>query len=172
MIKAALRAILGDELGQFAEQLVRETDDVVQESTESEGTIYALIQKMSVFQKIKLARMGNKEARNLLVRDRNKIVAMASVTSPKVTDPEAVNLAQARNVCDDVLRYIANNRDWTKGYQVKLALSMNPRCPLASAMKFVNYLQDKDLKTMMRSKDVPAAISSHARRILMKKGKA
>jgi hypothetical protein len=41
---------------------------------------------MSVFQKIKLGRMGNKEARNLLIRDRNKIVAMAAITSPKITE--------------------------------------------------------------------------------------
>jgi hypothetical protein len=74
-------------------------------------------------------------------------------------------------VCDDVLRVVANNRDWTKGYQVKLALVTNPRCPQAAALKFINYLQDKDLRQMMRSKDVPSVISTHARRILTKKGK-
>jgi hypothetical protein len=70
-----------------------------------------------------------------------------------------------------VLRVVANNRDWTKSYQVKLALATNPRCPQASALKFINYLQDKDLRQMMRSKDVPSVISTHARRILTKKGK-
>jgi hypothetical protein len=74
-------------------------------------------------------------------------------------------------VCDDVLRVVANNRDWTKSYQVKLALTTNPRCPQAAAVKFINYLQDKDLRHMMRSKDVPSVISTHARRILTKKGK-
>ena len=38
-------------------------------------------------------------------------------------------------------------------------------------MKFLNYLQDRDLKVLMRSRDVPRPISTHARRILMKKGK-
>jgi hypothetical protein len=38
-------------------------------------------------------------------------------------------------------------------------------------MKFVNYLQDRELRSLMRSKDVPTAISTHARRILTKKGK-
>jgi hypothetical protein len=54
---------------------------------------------------------------------------------------------------------------------VKLALATNPKCPQATAMKFVNYLQDKDLRTLMKSKDVPTAVSAHARRILTKKGK-
>ncbi len=168
--EAALRAILGDEMGQFARKLIEETDDA-QEDDGSDSSLYALVQKMSVFQKIKLARMGNKEARGLLVRDRNKIVALAAITSPKVTDSEAISMAQSRNVGDDVLRFISNNREWTKNYQVKLALAMNPKCPQPAAMKFINYLQDRDLKVMMRSKDVPAAISSHARRILAKKGK-
>ena len=80
-------------------------------------------------------------------------------------------MAQSRNVADDILRYVSNKREWTKNYQVKLALSMNPRCPQSASMKFINYLQDRDLKLMMRSKDIPAVISSHARRILAKKGK-
>jgi hypothetical protein len=38
-------------------------------------------------------------------------------------------------------------------------------------MKFVNFLQDSDLRAIVKSKDVPTAISTHARRILTKKGK-
>ena len=34
-----------------------------------------------------------------------------------------------------------------------------------------HYLQEKDLKTIMKSKDVPSPVSTHARRILQKKGK-
>jgi hypothetical protein len=63
------------------------------------------------------------------------------------------------------------NRDWTKNYQVKSGLATNPKCPQPVAIKFLNYLQDKELKTIMKSKDVPSAISAHARRILQKKGK-
>ena len=48
--------------------------------------------------------MGNKEARSLLVRDRNKIVAIAAVTSPKITDNELLAIAQSRNVSDEVIR--------------------------------------------------------------------
>ena len=169
--EAALRAILGDEMGQFARKLIEENDAETEEDDGSDGSLYALVQKMTVFQKIKLARMGNKEARGLLVRDRNKIVALAAITSPKVTDSEAISMAQSRNVGDDVLRFISNNREWTKNYQVKLALATNPKCPQPAAVKFINYLQDRDLRNIMRSKDVPTAISTHARRILSKKGK-
>jgi len=171
--EAALRAVLGDEMGVYVKQLVEETADVTEEQIEEVqgGNLYQIVQQMSVFQKIQIGRMGNKEARSLLVRDRNKLVAISVATSPKITESEVIAIAQSRNVCDEVYRVIAMSRDWTRNYQVKQALASNPKCPQAMAMKFVNYLQDKDLRTLMRSRDVPRVISTHARRILTKKGK-
>jgi hypothetical protein len=167
--ESVLRSILGDDAGEFAEELVAET--AAEPTPELGNNLYALIQGMSVFQKIKLARMGNKEARGLLVRDRNKIVASAAIRSPKITENEIVSFAKMRNVCDEVLRAIAQNRDWTRSYSVKLALATNPKTSPPSAVKFLNYLQERDLRNIMKSKDVPSAISTHARRILSKKGK-
>lgn len=164
----ALRAFLGDDAGAFARELV---DDDAELEEDQRANLYALIQTMTVMEKIKLARMGNKEARGLLVRDRNKIVAAAAMRSPKVTEQEVVSFAKARNVSDEVLRIIASNREWTRNYQVKLALATNPKCPQSWAMKFLNYLQDRDLRGIMRSKDVPSVVAHHARRILSKKGK-
>jgi hypothetical protein len=80
-------------------------------------------------------------------------------------------VAQSRSVSDDVIRVIANNREITRHYKVKHALATNPKTPQALAMKFVNYLQDKDLLNLMKSRDVPGVISTHARRILTRKGK-
>jgi hypothetical protein len=167
--EAVLRSILGDDAGEFAEELVAET--AAEPTPELGNNLYALIQGMTIFQKIKLARMGNKEARGLLVRDRNKIVASAAIRSPKITENEIVTFAKLRNVCDEVLRAIAQNRDWTRSYPVKLALATNPKTPPPTAVKFLNYLQERDLRSIMKSKDVPSAISTHARRILGKKGK-
>ena len=167
--EAALRAVLGEDLAMYAQQLV--ADGVDELSDAEQNNLYALIQKMSIFQKVKLARLGNKEARGLLIRDRNKVVAVAAITSPKMSDNEVVGYAQSRNVCDEVLRIISSNRQWCRNYQVKLSLATNPKCPQPTAMKFVNFLHDNDLRGLVRSKDVPSAISTHARRILMKKGK-
>jgi len=167
--EAALRAVLGDDMAHLARELVQETEG--EESPEDNSNLFALIQNMTVMQKIKLARMGNKEARGLLVRDRNKLVAFSAISSPKITLQEVASFAKSRNVGEDVLRAISRNRDWTRDYQVKLGLVGNPKCPLTQALKFVNYLQDRELRGLMRSKDVPTAISTHARRILMKKGK-
>jgi hypothetical protein len=165
---AALRAILGDDVGDFARELLEETGEL---DESQRGNLFALIQTLSVFQKVKLARMGNKEARGLLIRDRNKIVASAAIRSPKMTENEVEGFAKMRALSDEVLRIIAGNREWTRNYTVKLNLAMNPKCPASTAVKFLNYLQDRDLLTIMKSKDVPSVIGTHARRILGKKGK-
>ncbi len=166
--EAAILAMLGDGMADVAKHLASDEDIDDDELT---GNLFAAIQKMSVMQKIKLARVGGKEARSLLIRDRNKIVASSVVSSPKITDTEIVQIAKSRNVSDDILRMIARNREWTKHYQVKSALATNPKCPLSEAIKFLNYLQEKELRSIMKSKDVPSAIATHARRILGKKGK-
>lgn len=167
----ALRAVLGEDFAEHRSLLLDDHDQDDEVDTSTSGNLYALIQNMSVFQKIKLGRMGNKEARGLLVRDRNKVVAIAAVTSPKITDNELIAIAKSRAVCDEVIRMVAMNKDVTRNYQVKHALATNPRTPQAMAMKFVNYLQDRDLMAIMKSKDVPTNISTHARRILTRKGK-
>jgi hypothetical protein len=70
------------------------------------------------------------------------------------------------------MRIIAHNRQWTRTYPVKIGLAMNPKCPPQSAVKFLNYLTDRDLGVIMRSRDVPGTISAQARRILARKGKS
>lgn len=165
---AVLRSVLGGDTSAFARELI---DDDAELSEDEASSIWAMVQNMSVFDKIKLARLGNKEARNLLVRDPNKLVASAAVRSPKVTDLEVVGFAKARNVSEEVLRIISSSREWTRNYQVKLALSSNPKTPQPAAIKFLNYLQDRDLRGLMKSKEIPSVISNQARRILQKKGK-
>jgi hypothetical protein len=147
-------------------------DDEFEEPDEEKMiSLYAQIQDMNVMEKVKLARFGNGDARALLVRDRNKVVCTAAIRSPKIKASEVATFAKARNLSDEILRIIANTRDWTKSYQVKLSLATNPKTPLSSAMKFVSYLTDRDLRGIMRSREVPGQISAQARRILAKKGK-
>jgi len=169
--RAVLEAVLGEDVSGFATELVDDSVQLGQLDDEKSQSLHALVQKMSVFDKIKLARVGNGEARSLLVRDRNKLVASAAVRSPKVQEQEVLAFAKARNMCDEVLRIIASSREWTRSYSVKLALASNPKTPQQWAMRFLGHLQERDLRAIMKSKDVPSAISTQARRMLQRKGK-
>lgn len=171
--EAAVLALLGDELAGFAPEILAEKKpkNISTEREELSGNLFAALSSMTVLQKVKLARLGGTEARGLLIRDRNKVVASAAISSPKITDSEVEGYAKSRALCDDVMRIIATNRQWTKNYAVKLALAMNPKVPKPLAIGFLAYLQDKDLKTIMKSRDVSSNIAAQARRLLQKKGK-
>jgi hypothetical protein len=172
---AALEAARLDDPSDLPPELLEEREPPAEADAEPEDerakNVYLLIQNMKVIDKVKLARFGNGEARALLVRDRNRIVASAAVRSPKITENEIVAIARSRNVCDEVLRIVAGNRVWTGSYRVQLGLVSNPKTPVGAAIKFLNYLTDRDLKAIMRSREVPAPIATQARRILAKKGK-
>lgn len=168
--EAAVLALLGDDMVDVARLLAREGGEELDDD-EVEGSLYAAMQKMTVMQKIKLARVGGKDARALLIKDRNRIVASSVLASPKLTETEVIGFAQNRSIGEELLRVIAANREWTKNYQIKHALVTNPKTPQPQAIKFINYLQDRDLRSLMKSKDVSSNISAHARRILTKKGK-
>jgi hypothetical protein len=147
----------------------KEADE--EEKEERSRNIMARISTMSIMEKMKLARFGNTDARSLLVRDRNKLVAAAAIRNPKISESEVEGFARSRQLTDEVIRIISNNRQWTRNYGVKLGLCMNPKCPPGTAIKFLNFLTDRDLGTLMRSRDVPGPISTQARRILSRKGK-
>jgi hypothetical protein len=130
------------------------------------------IMKMSVSEKIKLATLGNKEARTILLRDSNKLVCMAAATSPRITDGEILGLANSRTVNADVLRYVYSSREFLKTYAIKIAIVKNPKVPLPTALKFMYTLQEKDIKELSRDRNVPQTIQSQAKSFLMKKEQA
>ncbi len=124
---------------------------------------------MSVSEKIKLATLGNKEARTLLLRDSNKLVCMAAATSPRITDGEILGLANSRTVNADVLRYVYSSREFLKTYSIKFSLVKNPKVPLPTALKLLYTLQEKDIKELARDRNVPQTIQSQAKSFLLKK---
>lgn len=139
------------------------------EETEKKLTITQRVMQMSVAEKIKLATLGNKEARGLLLRDANKLVCMAAAQSPRITDGEINAIANSRTVNGDVLRYIYSNREFLKTYAIKVALVKNPKVPLPTALKMMFTLQEKDIKELARDRNVPQTIQSQAKGFLMKK---
>ncbi|MCE9670359.1 hypothetical protein LY474_21395 [Myxococcus stipitatus] len=161
--------------GPTAEQVLQEMGGEVADENAApleEGkrmTLTQRLMKMSIAEKIKLATLGNKEARNALIRETNKLVAVAVIRSPRITDGEVLACAANRAMMDDVLRVIYNNREWTKNQKVKLALVKNPKVPLTVTMKFLNTLRDSEIKDLSRDKNVPAAVQGFAKKLLEKK---
>ena len=122
------------------------------------------IAALNVAQRMSLAMKGTREERSVLIRDPNKIVAAAVLSSPKMNEAEVEAIAKMANVTEDVLRSIAMNRAWTKNYAVVYALTRNPKMPVALSMNFLQRINDRDLKTLSTSRNIPEALRIAARK--------
>ena len=127
------------------------------------------IRAMSTGKKIKLAFLGNKEARNILIRDRSKMVASAVVKSGRLTDAEVLAHAGNRNMYPEILRELAANKEWIRKYPVQVALVGNPRTPVAISIPFVGRLQARDLGALSRNKNVSSTLTQMAVKMLKEK---
>lgn len=155
-------------LEEFQGELAIEREQEIEE--EKRLTVTQRILGMTVSEKIKLATLGNKEARTILLRDTNKLVAVAAAQSPRMTEGEIVALSQSRTVHEDVLRVIYSNREWLKLYQVKLNLVRNPKTPLPTAMRFLTHIRANDLKDLQKNRNVPIGIQTGARNLAARSG--
>jgi hypothetical protein len=120
--------------------------------------------------KIRAATLGDAFIRGEAIRDPLKLVAMAAIKSPGVTDIEAARYARNQALAEDVVRYIATNRNWTKLYGVKVSLCRNPKAPIAEVTRMLPFLRQKDLVNLSKSKGVPSAVTAQARKLIAQRG--
>jgi hypothetical protein len=108
---------------------------------------------------------GDREARGILIRDSNKIVATGVIHNPRVSEQEIENVSAMRTVNDEVLRLIGLNRAWARSYPIIHNLARNPRTPLATAMQILPRIRSKDLKALTQNRNISEAVRRQAYRL-------
>jgi hypothetical protein len=134
---------------------------------EDQGTALQRLSKLNVPQKVQRATKGSREERAILIRDPNKMISLAVLSSPKLTISEVEAFARAGNVAEDCLRTIAFCRAWMKNYNVVAALSRNPKTPIAISLNLLARLTEKDLRTLSTDRNVPDVLRVTARKKLV-----
>jgi hypothetical protein len=119
---------------------------------------------MNFTQRLKAALKGSREIRAILIRDNNKMISAAVLSSAKLTPQEVESFARMANVSDDILRIIGNTRAWVKNYGVALALTKNPKTPVAMSMNLMPRLHDRDLQMLSVDRNVPDPLRVAARK--------
>ncbi|HEX3319842.1 MAG TPA: hypothetical protein VHR84_04020 [Terriglobales bacterium] len=127
------------------------------------------IAKLDVKGRIQLAIKGTKEERSLLIRDGTKLVAMAVLESPKVSDGEVEKFASQKNVLEAVLRAISMKRRYAKQYTIVRNLVFNPRTPLDVSLGLVKNLLVNDLKNLSGNKEVSETVRKLGLRMFKQK---
>jgi hypothetical protein len=134
----------------------------------STGTVEK-IAAMGPAQRLQLAMRGTREERAILIRDPNRMVAMAVLSSPKISDSEIEHIAKMSNVSEDVLRVISNSRAWTKNYGILAALVKNSKTPVGMSLNMLPRLMEKDIKTLTTDRNISDVVRMAARKRLAPK---
>ena len=132
-------------------------------STDQDSAVQK-IANMGFSERLRAAIKGAREVRAILIRDPSKLIAAAVLSSPKLSEPEVESFARMANVGEDILRIIATTRAWVKNYSIVLALTKNPKTPLAMSMNFMARLADRDLSMLSVDRNVPEALRVAARK--------
>jgi hypothetical protein len=151
------RAIFGKILG----ELQAEEEEVPGERISMLNRII----KMGVKDRVKLAMKGDREARNILIRDPNRLVAAAVVSNPRISEQEVETIAAMRSIPEDILRLIASNRQWSRSYTISHSLARNPRTPIANVITIMSRLQLRDLAALSKNRNVSDAVRRQAMRL-------
>jgi hypothetical protein len=138
-----------------------ELDQVSQDTI----TTYQKVLHMSHPEKVRVALLGGKEERTILIRDPSRQIASLVLRNPKITDSEMDAFAQMRNLDGQILREMAENRSFIKRYTVVHSLVKNPKVPSPTALNLLKLLRDMDLKNVERDRNIPEIIRRQAKRI-------
>jgi hypothetical protein len=123
------------------------------------------ILRMTMKDRVKLAMRGDREARNILIRDPNRIVAQAVINNARITEHEVEKIAAMRTVPEEVLRQIGINRTWARNYSIMHNLARNPRTPLGNVITILSRLQLRDLQAITKNRNVSDAVRRQALRL-------
>jgi hypothetical protein len=169
-----------EELIALADQILAGRDeiplplDLIEEPAHGPGapkvlqkSLQARIVTMKVGEKLKLALKGHRDARAILLRDGTFIVKKFVMMNPRISEDEVTAIAKNRNVERELIDMIVRRKEWLANYQIRLALVTNPKTPVTIALKHLTTLMTRDLRQLAKSKNVPAAVNSAAKRMVI-----
>jgi hypothetical protein len=138
-------------------------------SEERRDSTLMKISKLDIKGRIALAMRGSKEDRSILIRDATKLVCVAVLDSPKLSDSEVEGFALQKNVLEAVLRAIPLKRKFAKNYTIMRNLVFNPRTPLDLSLGLMKNLLIHDLRNLSGNKEVSETIRKLALRMYKQK---
>ena len=133
---------------------------------ESRHSLEAKISAMTVPEKVELAAKGNREVRRILSRDTSSMVARSLINSPLLSDEDIIAFASSSQTNEDILRAIADNRQWTSNRQVVAAIVQNPRTPPPAAIRFLRGFATNELRVISNNRSVSVTVRQEAKRML------
>lgn len=168
--KALLREVLTE--ATLGEAAIAEAATEAEPDVTKRQTLIQKLGKMTVSQRVQFAIKGGSEARRSLIKDANKVVQRAVLQSPRLTDQEVEAFASMSSLTDEILRLIANNRNFRKNYVVVRNLLNNAKTPLDVTLGMLPLLNPADLKKLTTNKNIPETLRTTAYKLQKQRAEA
>ncbi len=113
---------------------------------------------------IKLARYGKKDDRMMIMRGNNRSLHRYVLKNPGLQLDEVTAIAKMTNVAPDLLKAIAERREWASRPEIALALVRNPKTPVPLAIKMLNHVNANDLRQLAKGTSLRTPVLQAARK--------
>jgi hypothetical protein len=133
------------------------------------GSLQNFISGLAVPQKVELASKGNREVRQILSRDPNKMVARAVILSPRLSVNDVTAYASSPLTNEEILREIGENKEWMSNPILVKAIVSNPRTPVPVAMRHIVHLSPFEQNLLSRNRNIHAVIRREAKRLAIRR---
>ncbi|MEO7093447.1 MAG: hypothetical protein ABI175_09365 [Polyangiales bacterium] len=114
--------------------------------------------------KMKLAIHGNRDERAAIMRDTNPSLHVYVLRNPGIQVDEVLAFAKLRTVGPEVLKAIADRREWAQRADVAIALVRNPKTPVPIAVRLLDHVGITELRVIAKDDNARAPIQQAARK--------
>jgi hypothetical protein len=126
------------------------------------------IKTASMTEKIQMAKHGSKSERAAVIRDPNKSLHQYVIRNPHLQLDEVGQMARMTAVSTEVLKYIAEKREWYQRPEIAAALARNPRTPVPIAARVLRHVSKNELRQLAKGNGVRSAVAAAARKLLLR----
>ncbi len=141
-------------------------------TSEQRLTLLQRLGGLRVVERVQLALKGNREERMALIRDPCKVVQRAVLQSSRLTDREVETFASMASLTEEILRIIANGRNFRRNYSVVMNLMNNPKTPLDVTLHMLPNITAPDLKKLAANRNISDTLRSAAMRLQVQRNQA
>jgi hypothetical protein len=114
--------------------------------------------------KIAHALRGNRDERTTILREGNPTLQGYVLRNPSLQLDEVAAMAKMRTVTPELLKQIADKREWASRPEIAVALVRNPKTPVGIAIRLLDHVPPAELRQLAKDQHTRAPIQQAARK--------
>lgn len=115
-------------------------------------------------QKVSLALRGDRDDRAAILRENNPALHAQVLRNPGLQLDEVTAIAKMRTVSPELLKQIADRKEWVQRPEIAIALVRNPKTPIPVAIRLLDHVGPAELRQLAKDQHTRTAIQHAARK--------